>query len=172
MRQVLETERLALRELVPEDADDLAGVLSDPVAMRYYPAPFDRNRVDAWIAAAQESYARLGFGVWAVTRRADGRFLGDCGPVLQPVEGGLVPEIGYHIVPSEQNRGYATEAARACLAWMFERQPYDLVCSLVAPENGPSRAVASKVHQSMREITWKHGRVMCMYWSERGVSPE
>jgi len=134
--------------------------------MRYYPAPFDRDRIDAWIGLAQESYAKQGFGIWAVTRRDDGRFLGDCGPMLQVVEDKMIPEIGYHIVPSEQGRGYATEAARACLAWVFERGQFDISCSLVAPENAPSRAVASKVHQHMREIIWgRLNREMCMYWS-------
>jgi RimJ/RimL family protein N-acetyltransferase len=173
LRRVLETERLSLRELEPDDVDDLAEVLSDPVAMRYYPAPFDREGVAAWIDRAQESYAKHGFGLWAVTDRWDGRFLGDCGPMLQPVEGILIPEIGYHIVPSEQGRGYATEAARACLAWVFEHEPFDIACSLVATENAPSRAVASKVHQSMRTIIWgRLDREMCMYWSERGGGRE
>jgi RimJ/RimL family protein N-acetyltransferase len=170
---ILETERLSLRELETTDVDGLAEVLSDPVSMQFYPAPFDRDGVVAWIGRAQASYAKNGFGLWAVTHRADGRFLGDCGPMLQPVEGLLIPEIGYHIVPSEQGRGYATEAARACLAWVFEHEAFDIVCSLVAPENGPSRAVASKVHQSMRTIIWgRLGREMCMYWSERGISRE
>jgi RimJ/RimL family protein N-acetyltransferase len=168
---ILETERLILRELEATDVDSLAEVLSDPVAMRFYPAPFDRDGVAAWIGRAQASYVQHGFGLWAVTRRADSRFLGDCGPMLQPVAGILIPEIGYHIVPSEQGRGYATEAARACLAWVFEHESFDIACSLVATENAPSRAVASKVHQSMRKITWgRLGREMCMYWSERGVS--
>ena len=138
--------------------------------MRFYPAPFDRERIATWIGWARESYAAHGFGLWAVERRADGRLLGDCGPMLQPVEGRLIPEIGYHIVPSEQGQGYATEAARACLAWVFERGRFEMACSLVVPENAPSRAVASTVHQSMREIVWgRLDRVMCMYWSERGV---
>jgi RimJ/RimL family protein N-acetyltransferase len=172
LRQILETERLALRELEPEDVDALAAVLSDPVSMRYYPAPFDRDGVVAWIERARESYAKHGFGLWAVTDKRDGRFLGDCGPMLQPIDGILIPEIGYHIVPSEQGRGYATEAARVCLAWVFEHEAFDLVCSLVAPENAPSRAVASRVHPSMRRIIWgRLDREMCMYWSERGVSP-
>jgi RimJ/RimL family protein N-acetyltransferase len=171
LRQILETERVSLRELETADVDGLAVVLSDPVAMRYYPAPFDRDGVVAWIGRAQASYAEHGFGLWAVAAKSDGRFLGDCGPMLQSVEGMLIPEIGYHIVPSEQGRGYATEAARFCLAWVFEHEPYDIVCSLVATENAPSRAVASKVHQSMRTIIWgRLGREMCMYSSERGVS--
>ena len=88
--------------------------------------------------------------------------------MLQPVEGSLIPEIGYHIVPSVQGHGYATEAARASLAWVFENQPYDIACSVVVPGNEPSRAVAAKVLKSMREFVWeKHQRVMCLYFTDR-----
>ena len=165
---MLETERLRLRELRTTDIDALSEILSDPVAMRYYPAPFDRGRVAAWIAWARASYRANGFGLWAVIRRSDGRFLGDCGPMLQPVEDRVIPEVGYHIVASEQGRGYATEAARACIDWVFANTAYDIACSLVSPENAPSRAVARKIHSEMREFTWsKHDQQTCLYWSNR-----
>lgn len=168
MTAVLETARLQLRELEPADAGDLLEILGDPVAMEYYPAPFDRDRVAAWIEWARGSYRDNGFGLWAVIRRSDGRFLGDCGPMLQPVEGRLVPEVGYHIVAAEQGHGYATEAARAARDWAFANTTFDTVCSLVAPVNAPSRAVAAKVHVSMRKFIWeKNGRPMCLYWSDR-----
>jgi RimJ/RimL family protein N-acetyltransferase len=168
MREILTTERLLLRPLEPDDQDALLEVLGDPLAMRYYPAPFDRDRVAAWIEWAGRSYGDNGFGLWAVIRRSDGRFLGDCGPMLQPVEDQVIPEVGYHIVPAEQGRGYATEAASACVAWVFANTSFDIVCSLVSPENAPSRAVAVKVHSAMREFTWaKHDRTMCLYWTER-----
>jgi RimJ/RimL family protein N-acetyltransferase len=165
---ILTTERLLLRELELEDADELAAVLSDPVAMRFYPAPFDTERVRAWIDWARESYRENGFGLWAVIRRSDGRFLGDCGPMLQPVDDEVIPEVGYHIVPAEQGKGYATEAARACIEWAFANTPYDVVCSIVSPENEPSRAVAAKVHASERRFTWtRNGKEMCLYLTER-----
>ena len=165
---ILETERLSLRELEPDDVDHLAEVLTDPVAMRHYTVPFDRERVSAWIDWARTSYAEHGFGLWAVIRRSDGRFLGDCGPMLQPVEGALVPEVGYHIVRSEQGRGYATEAASACVQWVFDHTSYDSVCSLVSPDNDASRAVAAKVHEAMRLIVWeKNRRRTCLYWTDR-----
>lgn len=168
MRDTVATERLLLRHLEPKDLDALFEVLGDPVAMRYYPAPFDRDGVAAWIEWARRSYRENGFGLWAVIRRSDGRFLGDCGPMLQSVEGQVIPEVGYHIVPTEQGRGYATEAAHACVAWIFANTSFDIACSLVSPENGPSRAVAAKVHSAMREFTWaKHNKEMCLYWSER-----
>ncbi len=167
---VLETARLRIRELDPSDAQDLLEILGDRVAMRHYPAPFDLERVAAWIAWARESYRGNGFGLWAVVRRSDGRFLGDCGPMFQPVEGRLVPEIGYHIVPAEQGSGYATEAARACLEWVFSNTTQDFVCSIVSSENAPSRAVAAKVHSDMREFIWeKDDRTMCLYSTDRPV---
>ncbi len=168
MREILATERLLLRELELGDVDTLFEVLGDPDAMRYYPAPFERDGVGAWIDWARLSYHDNAFGLWAVVRRSDGRFLGDCGPMLQPVEDLLIPEVGYHIVPSEQGRGYATEAARACLAWVFANTSFDMVCSIVSPENAPSRAVAAKVHAAMREFTWaRNDKEMCLYWTDR-----
>ena len=168
MRDIIATERLLLRELELDDVDALFEILGDPVAMRYYPAPFDREGVAGWIEWARRSYVENGFGLWAVIRRSDGRFLGDCGPMLQPVEDRLIPEVGYHIVPPEQGYGYATEAARACVDWVFANTRFDIVCSLVSPENAPSRAVAGKVHAAMREFTWtKHSREMCLYWTAR-----
>ena len=168
MQEIVSTERLFLRQLELDDVDALFEVLGDPVAMRYYPAPFDREGVVNWIEWARRSYLENGFGLWAIIRRSDGRLIGDCGPMLQPVEGQLIPEVGYHIVPTEQGRGFATEAARACVGWAFANTRFDVVCSLVAPENAPSRAVAAKVHSEMREFTWaKNGKKVCLYWTER-----
>jgi RimJ/RimL family protein N-acetyltransferase len=171
MRDIITTERLLLRELELDDVDGLFEILGDPDAMRYYLAPFDRDGVAGWIEWARRSYVQNGFGLWAVIRRSDGRFLGDCGPMLQPVEDRLIPEVGYHIVPPEQGHGYATEAARACVAWVFDNTRFDTVCSLVSPENAPSRAVAAKVHEAMREFTWaKLDKEMCLFWTERAGS--
>jgi RimJ/RimL family protein N-acetyltransferase len=165
---ILVTERLLLRELDLDDVDSLFEVLGDPVSMRYYSAPFDRDRVAAWIEGARRSYRDNGFGLWGVIRRSDGRFLGDCGPMLQSVDGDLIPEVGYHIVPPEQGLGYATEAARASVAWVLANTPFDVVCSIVSPDNAPSRAVASKVHSAMRTFNWsKIDKEMCLYWTER-----
>ena len=82
MRDTVATEGLLLRDLQTDDLDALLEVLGDPAAMRYYPASFDRDGVTAWIEWARRSYRENGFGLWAVIRRSDGRFLGDCGLML------------------------------------------------------------------------------------------
>jgi RimJ/RimL family protein N-acetyltransferase len=60
MQDMVVTERLRLRELQPDDLDALLEVLGDPLAMRYYPAPFDRGGVAAWIEWARQSYREMG----------------------------------------------------------------------------------------------------------------
>ena len=167
-RIVARTDRLTLRELVRDDVDALFELLGDPVAMEHYPAPKTHAETADWIDWARDSYDRNGFGLWAVERTADGTFLGDCGPMLQPVEGEIVPEIGYHIVRREWGNGYATEAATACRDLVLGGLGFHRVVSIVAPENLASRRVAEKVHDTMREFFWgKSGRAMCLYESHR-----
>jgi [ribosomal protein S5]-alanine N-acetyltransferase len=165
------SDRLTLRELTLDDADALLEVLGDPIAMEHYPAPNTRAETEGWIEWARDSYERNGFGLWAVERSADGAFLGDCGPMLQPVEGELVPEIGYHIIRREWGHGYATEAASACRDLVLGPLGFDRVVSIVSPENLPSRRVAEKVHETMREFVWERsGRAMCLFESRRVMS--
>ena len=170
---VARTERLTLRELTFDDVDALLEVLGDPVAMEHYPAPKTRQATEDWIRWARDSYDRNGFGLWAVEKSLDGAFLGDCGPMLQPVEGELVPEIGYHIIRREWRRGYATEAAIACRDLILGQLGFRRVVSIVAPENLVSRRVAEKVHQTMREFVWERsGRAMCLYESRLAEGDE
>src|SRR5512133_547383 len=73
------TRRLAFREMTPDDLDDMAALLGDPQAMRYYPHPKTRQEALAWIAWNQRLYREHGFGLWLLTLRATGAFVGDCG---------------------------------------------------------------------------------------------
>jgi [ribosomal protein S5]-alanine N-acetyltransferase len=166
---VTQTPRLLLRELTPADVDALLEVFADPVAMEHYPATKDRDETAAWIEWAISSYATNGFGLWAIVRRDDGLFLGDCGPMIQEIEGRRLPEIGYHLVRRSWGRGYATEAARACREWVFRETAWDEVCSIVSPENLASRRVAERVHARMRLAIWEPaGREVCLYLTSRG----
>lgn len=169
---VIETERLLLREFVPEDLELLAPIFADAEMMRYYPAPFSRERTEGWIAWNMGHYAARGHGLWALVRREDGLFLGDCGIVPQPIEGAEWLEIGYHVRPDQWGRGYATEAALACRDFAFARLGAPRVCSIVHPENEASARVAGRVHQGMRMFHWeKIGREMRLFFSERAAAP-
>lgn len=87
---VLRTRRLTLRQLTPADVDALHVVLSDPIAMRHYPKPFDRGMTTGWIEWSLRNYARHGFGLWALVHEAEDRLIGDCGLTIQRVDGAAV----------------------------------------------------------------------------------
>ncbi len=49
MRFVLETDRLALREMSLDDLDFVATMLADPQVMRFYPKCYSREESAGWI---------------------------------------------------------------------------------------------------------------------------
>lgn len=161
---VIETERLTLRRLVPEDVEELTPIFADAETMRYYPAPFSRERTQAWIDWNLRLYSERGHGLWALVRRGDGLFLGDCGVVPQLVEGAEVPEVGYHVRRDQWGQGYASEAALVCREYALRTLGAPQVVSIVNPLNMASRAVAAKIHRRMRLFVWeKNGHEMCLY---------
>lgn len=76
---MIETERLILREYTMGDFEALYEIVSDPETMQHYPAPFDVERTKGWISWNLENYEKYGFGLWAVVLKKTGEFIGDCG---------------------------------------------------------------------------------------------
>lgn len=138
------TARLTFREMTADDLDDMAALLGDPAVMAYYPAPKSRAEAGEWIARMQRRYAEDGHGLWIIETR-DGEFLGDCGLTWQSVNGTPVLEVGYHVRTDRQRRGYATEAARACVELVRREFAPTLLTAIIHPENEASRGVAEKL---------------------------
>ena len=147
---MIETERLLLREMMEEDFTDLHAILSDAETMRFYPKPYDEAGVRRWIAWCRESYAKQGFGLWAVIRKADDAFIGDCGISMQPIHGQWLPEVGYHIRKDCWRQGYASEAAAACIRVGFEQFGFPVVYSYMKSTNEPSYRTAEKNGMTLR----------------------
>lgn len=139
-----ETPRLYLRRLLPADRASLCETLQDREAMYAYEHAFSDREVDEWLARQLERYERDGFGLWAVIRKSDGAFLGQCGLTMQPFGERLVPEVGYLLARRYWHNGYATEAAAACRSYAFEELGFPEVYSIIRENNLPSRRVAER----------------------------
>src|SRR5258707_10742139 len=90
----------------------MAAMLGGPEVMRLYPHPMTRDEALAWIDWNQRLYCDEGHGLWLVTLRATGEFVGDCGLTPQEIEGAIELEVGYYVRAGRQGQGYATGAAR------------------------------------------------------------
>jgi RimJ/RimL family protein N-acetyltransferase len=159
----LGTERLVLRPMVPADLDAFLPVVNDPVSMRFYPEPFDREKTRRWIEMVGERYERDGIGLLAVIERETGEMIGDCGPMLMETGHGTFVELGWHIRRDRQGLGFATEAGLACRDHAWDVLEVDRLISIIRPENVPSWSVAralgfrpwrGDVRAGMAHIIW------------------
>jgi ribosomal-protein-alanine N-acetyltransferase len=122
----------------------MQAVFGDPAVMRFSgggacTAEGTLERVRGLV----EHQERHGFSKWGVRERTSGELVGDCG--IQLLEGGPDVELGFHLRPSVWGRGYATEAARACLDAAFAGLGLDQVIAIVAPGNATSVRVLEKI---------------------------
>jgi RimJ/RimL family protein N-acetyltransferase len=139
-----DSARLAFREMSPDDLDDMACLLGDPGVMTYYPRPKTRPEAAQWIQWNRGLYRTHGFGLWLLTT-ADGDFVGDCGLTPQVVDGVTELEVGYHVIPALQGRGYATEAAAASRDFARNLLGAPRLVAIIHPDNRPSQRVAEKI---------------------------
>ena len=146
---VLETPRLILRKLTPEDFRDACKLLQNPRVMYAYEGAFSDEEVRAWMDKMFRRYRENGFALWAAIDKTDGEVIGQCGITMQEVEGRWVPEVGYLLREEYWHRGFATEAARACKAYAFEKLGFPEVYSIIRDINLPSQRVA--LRNEMRE---------------------
>lgn len=153
---LIETERLYLREIAADDLDDLLEIWGNPEAMRLFPSTLNRGEMKAWIERNAKRYQQYNHGIWAVIRKSDGVLVGDCGLVLQEVDGVEELEVGYHFNPRYWGNGYATEAARGCMEYAFNQLGRRRLISMIRPENTSSRHVAERngLHIE-KELFWR-----------------
>jgi len=143
---ILDTERLSLREFTPLDAPFLLRLVNEPGWLRNINDPGVRTTDDA-LAWAEgrlfKAYRELGHGFWAVERRADGVLVGMCGLFKRPAL--PEPDLGYALLAEHEGRGYALEAARACVAHARERFNWPTLMAITAVDNPPSVALLGKL---------------------------
>ena len=140
----VETARLLLRPLTPGDVDAIFAIIGDPIAMRHYARSFTHEDAREWIERNLRRYENDGHGIMAAVLKSSGELLGDCGIARQTVEGETMLEAGYHLRRDHWGNGYATEAARACIASAFRDLGADKIVALIRPENVASRRVAER----------------------------
>jgi RimJ/RimL family protein N-acetyltransferase len=149
---ILDTERLSLRTLAPEDAPFYLEVVNVPAFIEYIG---DRgiHTIDAARKAITEGpmamQAALGHSLLLVQLKADGTPIGMCGLIKRDT----LPEvdIGYAFLPRFGGQGYATEAAAAVLAYA-RTLGIRRVLAITSPGNAASNAVLRKIGMRFQEV--------------------
>ena len=146
---VFETERLRAVRWRDDHSEPAFAAYSQPEMVRYLGSGATHPDLDytrAWIGRIAKRYDDPGTsgGFWALERRDTGAVVG--ATICSPLPGGEGEhEIGWHIFPEHQGKGYATESGRGAAAYGFDELDLDEVLATIIPGNDASVAVARKL---------------------------
>ncbi len=139
MNGTVETPRLVIRPVEPDDWRAVHAYASDPAAMTYIPGgAMSEDQVRAFVGANQGDEAKV-----AIVLRSEGRLIGHL--PFHPWYAPRIYEIGWVFHPRYHGRGYATEAAAALLRHGFETLGLHRIIATCQPENVASWRVMEKL---------------------------
>ncbi len=174
---ILETPRLFLRHLVPDDLDALYALYRDPEMRRYFPvegASPDRTLTREETREELEWFLnghprRPELGLWATVLKENGAFIGRCGLLPWSLEGQDEVEVAYMIDKAYWGRGLGSEAARAIRDYAFEQLGLSRLVSFIDPANAASAGVARAMGMTLeREAADEHGPFLVYAMSRPG----
>lgn len=143
---ILETERLVLRQLSPDDAAFIFELVNEPSFIRFIGDKGVRTLEDARnyiLNGPVESYRRYGFGLYLVELKASGAPIGMCGVLKRDTLPD--PDIGFAFLPAYWKFGYAVESAAAVMNHAREVLGLNRILAITSPDNDASEKLLGKI---------------------------
>jgi RimJ/RimL family protein N-acetyltransferase len=167
----LETERLILRPPEAGDLDVLAELMADPESARFIGGVMTRAQTWRSLAVLVGAWVLKGFGQFSVVVRESGDCIGRVGawePEAWPGQ-----EVGWSLLRRAWGQGYASEAAAACMDWVFDDLGWAEAIHCIHPDNAPSKAVARRLGSVFTHTTRLPAPADdydCEIWSQTAAS--
>ena len=146
MKNILETERLILREFVPEDSSFIVELLNSPGWLEFIG---DRNirtedKAREYLEnGPMKSYRTNGYGLCMVETKTDHYKIGMCGIIRRDhLE---YPDIGFAFLPQYTGKGYAYEMAMATLQHASDKLGIKRIIAITVPGNIRSIRLLEKI---------------------------
>ncbi len=162
----LSTARLVLREFAADDWRAVQAYQSDPRYLRYYewterPERDVREFVGRFIAQQSEQ-PRTRYQL-AIVLKDDGGLIGNCG-IRMDAPGATEADVGYELAPEQWGRGYASEAARAIVAFGFDALRVHRICAACVADNVASAHVLEKLGMQLEGRLRDHRHYKGRWW--------
>lgn len=174
MGSVLTSDRLTLRPYETADLDEMAAMFADAeVTLHTLLGRRSLDQTAAILDQYMDYFARHGFGMWAITARDGGGYLGECGVFDSPTGDGR-HYLRYALRRSAWGRGIASEASAAVIDAYFKAAPGDWLMAGVTPSNAGSLRVMEKLGFARTDRVTVHGIDFVLFeltrsrWSARG----
>ncbi len=143
----IETDRLVLRDWISSDQALYIDMNQDESVMEFFPSVVTAEQSLTHIERIRELINGAGYGLFAVERKEDNAFIGFTGFSHPRFKATFTPcvEIGWRLASNYWNKGYATEAAKACIDFGFEKMQWKDIYSFTSVLNTRSENVMKKI---------------------------
>lgn len=144
---MITTKRLILRKWQKEDAEPFATINQDPRVLKYLSGPLTQVETEAKMQLFNQQIDKQGFGWFACELAEDKQLIGCVGLSIPNFEAQFMPcvEIGWRLALGSWGKGYATEAAKACLDFGFNEKGLEEIVAFTVRENIKSRKVMERL---------------------------
>ncbi len=160
MQLILQTPRLILREFHLEDAENFYELNRNPNVIKFTGDSSFQNISEAEeFLKNYDDYKRNGYGRWAVMEKDSGEFLGWCGLKFD----GNETDIGFRFFEKHWNKGFATESAKACLEYGFNKLNLNEIVGRAMKENIGSHKVLEKIGLKLNHELEKENHKWLIY---------
>lgn len=145
--KLLETPRLVLREWCDGDFEGFARMNADPIIMEYLPRALDEDASKRLMGRFKAHFKKHGYGLYALERKDDQRFMGFVGINHVDFEADFTPavEIAWRLDYEFWGQGYATEAAQKVLEFAFCELELSEIVSFTVHDNTRAIHVMEKI---------------------------
>lgn len=153
MPHSIETKHLTLRTMKAEDLEDIFNIWGSKHVMKYSGGPSTKDQIKRSIEYYQRLHNEKGYSTYTVLLKRSSYIIGVCG--FNPSMSEYEVELIYHLNPNSWGKGYATEAASACIRDLREYTPHiKKIISSVDPHNRASGQVLSKIGMVAKGMKW------------------
>lgn len=145
--KIIETDRLVLRTWKNDDADTFYSINQDPKVIEFLGGPMTLEEVDQFIQDKNKQQETRNFTLWATELKATGELIGYIGLNYTDWPAHFTPtvEVGWRLGSQYWGNGYATEGAKACLNYGFNKCGLQEIVSFTVPANMRSIRVMEKI---------------------------
>ena len=125
----------------------MVAINADPKVMEHFPATMPEKDTSAHLERIADHWEAHGYGLFAIQIRDTGEMIGFTGLTIPSYTIPASPcvEIGWRLASSAWGKGYATEAATACLDWSFNILNLKEIVSFTYKGNIRSRKVMERL---------------------------
>jgi len=165
---ILASERLVVRYQRKSDIKFLVDLWMDEEVTRYSGGPREKLALVEEFRRIAAEPRKEEYDLWPVELKASHELVGYAGFIPKVVKGKDYIELNYYICKAKWRKGYGKEAAKALLAYAFERKGLEQVIAIIEPANEASKALAKAIGMRYWINEEREGKTKSVYVARRG----